>query len=113
MMSFNLMTLCTGVLLILSASLWSCATAQSDVASDCCLTTSDRHIPQRVVTSFTIQTNNGACRIPATVFLTKKGLKLCAPFPSENSWVSKLIDSILAGPVRKPSKHRGKKQRKQ
>ncbi|XP_051540181.1 C-C motif chemokine 19-like [Myxocyprinus asiaticus] len=113
MMSFNLMTLCTCVLLVLSTSLWSCATAQSDVAADCCLTTSDRRIPQRVVKSFTIQTGNGACRIPATVFLTKKGLKLCAPFPSESSWVSELIDIILAGPVRKPPKHRGKKLSKQ
>ncbi|XP_051973331.1 C-C motif chemokine 19b [Xyrauchen texanus] len=109
----NSMTLCAGGLLVLSVSLWSCTTAQSDVAADCCLTTSDRRIPQRVVTSFTIQTGDGACRIPATVFVTKRGLKLCAPFPSKSSWVSELIDIILAGPVQKPKKHRGKKQRKQ
>uniref|UniRef100_A0A671L7A9 C-C motif chemokine 20-like n=1 Tax=Sinocyclocheilus anshuiensis TaxID=1608454 RepID=A0A671L7A9_9TELE len=85
----NALTLWTGALLILSVSLWSCTTA------DCCLTTSDRRIPQRVVTSFTIQTGDEACRIPATIFVTKKGLKLCAPFPSKNNWVSKLIDYIL------------------
>ncbi|CAM4730350.1 unnamed protein product [Leuciscus chuanchicus] len=63
---------------------------------------SSRRIPQRVVTSFTIQTSDGACRIPATIFVTKKGFKLCAPFPSENNWVNKLINDILARPVRKP-----------
>lgn len=41
-------------------------------------------------------------------FVTRKGLKLCAPFPSENNWVSKLIDHILGRektaqkPPRKP-----------
>ncbi|XP_016093832.1 C-C motif chemokine 19-like [Sinocyclocheilus grahami] len=109
----NSLTLWAGALLILSVSLWSCTTAQDDVAADCCLTTSDRRIPQKVVTSFNIQTSDGVCRIPATIFVTKKGLKLCAPFPSENNWVSKLIDYILAGPVTKPRKHRGKKQRQQ
>uniref|UniRef100_A0A671L8B2 C-C motif chemokine 20-like n=1 Tax=Sinocyclocheilus anshuiensis TaxID=1608454 RepID=A0A671L8B2_9TELE len=89
----NALTLWTGALLILSVSLWSCTTGESK--SDCCLTTSDRRIPQRVVTSFTIQTGDEACRIPATIFVTKKGLKLCAPFPSKNNWVSKLIDYIL------------------
>ncbi|XDV54015.1 hypothetical protein PO909_022394 [Leuciscus waleckii] len=109
MMFSNSMTLWTCALLILSVSLWSCTTA-SDGAADCCLTTSSRRIPQRVVTSFTIQTSDGACRIPATIFVTKKGFKLCAPFPSENNWVNKLINDILARPVRKP---KGNKQRQQ
>ncbi|XP_067289449.1 C-C motif chemokine 19b [Pseudorasbora parva] len=109
----NSMTLWAGALLILSVGLWSCTTAQSDNAADCCLTTSDRRIPKKVVTSFTIQTSDGACRIPATIFVTKKGLKLCAPFPSENNWVSKLIDLILATPVQTPRKLKGKKQKPQ
>ncbi|XP_043105935.1 C-C motif chemokine 19b [Puntigrus tetrazona] len=110
MMFSNRLLLWTGALLILSVSLWSCTTAQNDGAADCCLTTSDRRIPKKVVTSFIVQTGDGACRIPATIFVTKKGLKLCAPFPSESNWVSKLIDYILAGPVSKP---RGKKHRQQ
>ncbi|XP_026075292.1 C-C motif chemokine 19b [Carassius auratus] len=109
----NSLTLWAGALLILSVSLWSCATAQNDAAADCCLTTSTRHIPQKVVKSFTLQTGDGACKIPATIFVTKKGLKLCAPFPGENDWVSKLINYILAGPAKPPTKHRGKKQRQQ
>ncbi|XP_077098123.1 C-C motif chemokine 19b [Siphateles boraxobius] len=113
MMYSNSMILWTGALLILSVSLWSCTTAQGDGAADCCLTTSDRRIPQRVVTSFTIQTSDGACRIPATIFFTKKGFKLCAPFPSESNWVSKLIDQILAAPVSKARKPKGKKPRQQ
>ncbi|XP_039531763.1 C-C motif chemokine 19b [Pimephales promelas] len=111
MMFSNSMTLWTGALLILSVSLWSCTTAQSDGAADCCLTTSNHRIPQRVVTSFTIQTSDGVCRIPATIFVTKKGYKLCAPFPSESNWVSKLIDHILASPVH--IKPKGKKRREQ
>ncbi|XP_051766249.1 C-C motif chemokine 19b [Ctenopharyngodon idella] len=110
MMFSNSMTLWAGALLILSISLWS-TTALGDGAEDCCLTTSDRHIPRRVVTTFTIQTGDGACRVPATIFVTKKGLKLCAPFPSENNWVSKLIDQILA--PQKPKKSKGKKQKHQ
>uniref|UniRef100_A0A8C1KS63 C-C motif chemokine 19-like n=1 Tax=Cyprinus carpio TaxID=7962 RepID=A0A8C1KS63_CYPCA len=97
----NALTFWTGALLILSVSLWSCTTALNDGAADCCLTTSNRRIPRRVVTSFTIQTREGACRTPATIFVTKKGLKLCAPFPSENHWVTELINHILAGPVAK------------
>ncbi|KAK7120358.1 hypothetical protein R3I94_020373 [Phoxinus phoxinus] len=113
MMFSNSMTVWTGVLLILSISLWSCTAALGDGAEDCCLTTSNQRIPQRVVTSFTIQTSEGACRIPATIFVTKKGKKLCAPFPSENNWVSKLIDHILGVPVPISRKTRGKKQRQQ
>ncbi|XP_055064759.1 C-C motif chemokine 19b [Misgurnus anguillicaudatus] len=113
MMFSNFVTLWASVLLILSASLWCCTTAQSDMAVDCCLSTSTRRIPQKVVTSFTIQTGDGACRIPATVFVTKKGLKLCAPFPSESSWVSDLIETIIKGPVEKSRKLNGKKHRKQ
>ncbi|XP_059395156.1 C-C motif chemokine 19-like isoform X1 [Carassius carassius] len=111
MMFSNTLTLWTGALLILSLSLWSCTTALDDGAMDCCLTTSNRRIPQRLVTSFTIQTGDGACRIPATIFVTRKGLKLCAPFPSDNNWVRDLIKNILAGPV--PKKPRGKKHRQQ
>ncbi|ROJ26362.1 C-C motif chemokine 19 [Anabarilius grahami] len=70
--------------------------ARGDGAEDCCLTTSNRRIPQRVVTTFTIQTGDGACRIPATIFVTKKGLKLCAPFPSENNWFLLGFRSVLA-----------------
>ncbi|NP_001289630.1 C-C motif chemokine 19b precursor [Danio rerio] len=103
-------------LLILSVSLWSCTTALGDDAVDCCLTTSDRRIPQKVVTTFTLQTGEGGCRVPATIFVTKKGLKLCAPFPSQNNWVSRLIDHILGRekPAQKrPRKSKGKKQRQQ
>ncbi|XP_056592979.1 C-C motif chemokine 19b [Triplophysa dalaica] len=107
----NSLTLWAGIVLILSITLWSSTTAQSDVAADCCLTTSDRRIPKRVVTSFTIQTGDGPCKIPATVVVTKRGFKLCAPFPSESSWVTELIDNIISGP--KPKKQKGKKHRKQ
>ncbi|XP_048029279.1 C-C motif chemokine 19b [Megalobrama amblycephala] len=111
MMFSNSMTLWAGALLIISVSLCS-ATAHSDGAEDCCLTTSNRRIPHRVVKTFTIQTGDGACRVPATIFVTKKGLKLCAPFPSENNWVSKLIDHILA-PKTSHKKTKGKKQKHQ
>uniref|UniRef100_A0A8C1ZH51 Chemokine (C-C motif) ligand 19b n=1 Tax=Cyprinus carpio TaxID=7962 RepID=A0A8C1ZH51_CYPCA len=103
----NSLTFWAGALLLLSVSLWSFTTAQDDGAADCCLNTSNRRIPQKVVKSFTIQTGDGPCRIPATIFVTKKGLKLCAPFPSDDNWVSPLIDYILAGPVKKHQKSRG------
>ncbi|KAK2871324.1 hypothetical protein Q8A67_023851 [Cirrhinus molitorella] len=113
MMFSNTLTLWTGALIILSVSLWSCTTALNDGAADCCLATSSRRIPKKVVTSFTIQTGDGACSIPATIFVTKKGRKLCAPFPSESTWVSHLIDYILTGGKNHPPKPREKKQRQQ
>ncbi|XP_066507735.1 C-C motif chemokine 19b [Hoplias malabaricus] len=83
---------------------WSYAGAEGE---DCCLATADKPIPQRLVKSFYLQTADTGCRIPATVFTTKKNKKLCAPLPTKNNWVKKLMDK-LNKKSKKTSK--GKKQ---
>uniref|UniRef100_A0A4W5PDQ9 Chemokine (C-C motif) ligand 19b n=1 Tax=Hucho hucho TaxID=62062 RepID=A0A4W5PDQ9_9TELE len=68
--------------------------ANTNEARDCCLTTTDNKLPRRVVKSFSIQTVSGGCRIPATVFVTRKNLRLCAPPATNNNWVTKLIKQL-------------------
>ncbi|KAJ8380648.1 hypothetical protein SKAU_G00014260 [Synaphobranchus kaupii] len=78
----------------LLASVFSSYTAAfTEQALDCCLSTSNVPIPHRIVVSFSIQTTEGGCPIPATVFITKKGKALCAPLPTGN-WVTKVICKI-------------------
>ncbi|XP_029625380.1 C-C motif chemokine 19 [Salmo trutta] len=88
------MSLRLAALLLLTSVLWSHAAANTDEAMDCCLTTTDAKLPRRVVKSFSIQTVSGGCRIPATVFVTRKNLRLCAPPAKNNNWVTKLIKQL-------------------
>ncbi|KAF5897679.1 C-C motif chemokine 19-like, partial [Clarias magur] len=66
----------------------------TDGAQDCCLLTVDKKIPQNWVKSYYIQTQVAGCRLPATVFVTKKGKHLCAPPATKNNWVKKLINQL-------------------
>uniref|UniRef100_A0A8C1YJ81 Chemokine (C-C motif) ligand 19a, tandem duplicate 2 n=1 Tax=Cyprinus carpio TaxID=7962 RepID=A0A8C1YJ81_CYPCA len=67
--------------------------AFSDTAADCCLTTKDTRIPIQIVASYFQQTTESGCPIPATVFITKKDKKLCAP-PEKNSWITRIITHL-------------------
>ncbi|XP_047674817.1 C-C motif chemokine 19a.2 [Tachysurus fulvidraco] len=83
-------------LLVFSALLWNNAQAFSNTAADCCLTTSDTLVPRRIVGSYTIQTLDSGCPIPATVFITKKNRKLCSPPVNDlrYQWVLKLVEYL-------------------
>ncbi|XP_073697550.1 C-C motif chemokine 19a.2 [Garra rufa] len=83
----------TVTLLIISAVFWCNTEAIPDGAVDCCLTTKDTRIPIQIVASYFQQTTESGCAIPATVFITKKDKKLCAP-PEKNSWISKIITHL-------------------
>uniref|UniRef100_A0A8C9RDR2 Chemokine (C-C motif) ligand 19a, tandem duplicate 2 n=1 Tax=Scleropages formosus TaxID=113540 RepID=A0A8C9RDR2_SCLFO len=63
----------------------------TEEAVDCCLTTSNKQIPRKVVKAYREQTTNGGCAIAATQFITVKDKTLCAPPPGRNDWVAKLI----------------------
>ncbi|XP_067295564.1 C-C motif chemokine 19a.2 isoform X2 [Pseudorasbora parva] len=80
-------------LLIVSAVLWGNIEAFSDTAVDCCLTTKDTRIPLQIVASYFHQTTDSGCPIAATVFITKKDRKLCAP-PENNVWITKIISHL-------------------
>ncbi|XP_072514926.1 C-C motif chemokine 19b [Salminus brasiliensis] len=105
-MAGNSMMAHTAALLVLAVVFcsWNYAGAEGE---DCCLSISKNKIPHRLVKSFYIQTADMGCKIPATVFITKKGVKLCAPPPENNNWVQKVIRNLKN---RSRKKHKGKKQ---
>ncbi|KAJ7987234.1 hypothetical protein DPEC_G00336630 [Dallia pectoralis] len=88
------MSLRVATLLLLASILWGHVAANSETAVDCCLTVTNVNIPRRVVKSYIIQTVNGGCRIAATVFITKKNRRLCAPPAKNNNWVAKIINHL-------------------
>ncbi|KAI4876354.1 hypothetical protein NFI96_017818 [Prochilodus magdalenae] len=92
MVSYS-MTAHTAALLLLVLVFCSSGYAGAE-GQDCCLTTKDKSIPRRLVKEFYMQTVDTGCRVPATVFVTKKGIKLCAPPPTKHKWVRKLIDDL-------------------
>ncbi|XP_048044838.1 C-C motif chemokine 19a.2 isoform X2 [Megalobrama amblycephala] len=83
----------TVTLLVITAVLWGNIEAFSDAAVDCCLTTKDTRIPIQIVASYFHQTTDSGCAIAATVFITKKDKKLCAP-PEKNTWINKIISHL-------------------
>ncbi|XP_036384045.1 C-C motif chemokine 19-like [Megalops cyprinoides] len=94
------------VLVLLASVLCSYAAANKEETMDCCLTTSKKPIPRSIVKSHSIQTLNGGCGIPATLFITKVGKRLCAPPASDSRWVVKLIKKL----GKKPSKSQRQKK---
>ncbi|XP_036450866.1 C-C motif chemokine 19b [Colossoma macropomum] len=102
----NSMTAHTTVLLLLLLVFcgWCYAVAEGE---DCCLSTLDKTIPHKMVKSFYLQTVDKGCNVSATVFVTKKGRKLCAPPLTKSDWVRKLTDRLKKTPKRKS---KGKKQ---
>ncbi|KAG7318210.1 hypothetical protein KOW79_017965 [Hemibagrus wyckioides] len=83
-------------LLVFSALLCYNAQAYPGSAADCCLSTTETLVPRRIAESYTIQTVESGCPIPATVFITKKNRKLCSPpiYDQKNSWVLKLVEFL-------------------
>ncbi|KAK3514446.1 hypothetical protein QTP70_018258 [Hemibagrus guttatus] len=83
-------------LLVFSALLCYNAQAFPGSAADCCLSTTETLVPRRIVHSYTIQTVESGCSIPATVFITKKNRKLCSPPINDlnNPWVLKLVEYL-------------------
>uniref|UniRef100_A0A8C3KH39 Chemokine interleukin-8-like domain-containing protein n=1 Tax=Calidris pygmaea TaxID=425635 RepID=A0A8C3KH39_9CHAR len=68
---------------------------------DCCLRTSETPIPRRIVQDYRLQLVQDGCNIPAAVFITTKGKRLCAPLQAP--WVIRLqekLDAISARKVR-------------
>ncbi|XP_009645642.2 C-C motif chemokine 19 [Egretta garzetta] len=72
---------------------------------DCCLRTSETPIPRRIVQNYELQLVQDGCNIPATVFITTRGKRLCAPLQAP--WVVRLQEKIDASSARK-AKPQGK-----
>ncbi|XP_027526259.1 C-C motif chemokine 21-like [Neopelma chrysocephalum] len=66
-------------LLMLAATLlFAQAQGIGTSASDCCLKYSQRAVPIRVVTSYTLQGPESGCLLRAVVFTTRRGKKICS-----------------------------------
>nr|XP_005999081.1 PREDICTED: regakine-1 [Latimeria chalumnae] len=104
-----MMALRISAILIAIAILWSFSEANDIPVVDCCMKTSPKRIPLRIVKSYQLQTVGDGCTIQAVIFKTKRGLSLCAP--PDQTWVKKLI-VMLDSPVtpRRP-KGKGKKDK--
>ncbi|NXW74940.1 CCL19 protein, partial [Hirundo rustica] len=66
---------------------------------DCCLRTSEMPIPRRIVQDYRLQLVQDGCDIPAAVFITTKGKRLCAPLHS--SWVIRLQERLDASSAKR------------
>uniref|UniRef100_A0A493SYH8 Chemokine interleukin-8-like domain-containing protein n=1 Tax=Anas platyrhynchos platyrhynchos TaxID=8840 RepID=A0A493SYH8_ANAPP len=66
---------------------------------DCCLRTSENPIPRRIVQRYQIQLVQDGCEIPANVFITVRGKRLCAPL--EAPWAVRLREKLDSGSARK------------
>ncbi|NXM59899.1 CCL19 protein, partial [Illadopsis cleaveri] len=66
---------------------------------DCCLRTSDMPIPRRIVQDYRLQLVQDGCNIPAAVFITTKGKRLCAPLHSP--WVIRLQERLDASSAKR------------
>ncbi|XP_041277887.1 C-C motif chemokine 19-like [Onychostruthus taczanowskii] len=66
---------------------------------DCCLRTSEAPIPRRIVQDYRLQLVQDGCDIPAAVFITTKGKRLCAPLHSP--WVIRLQERLDASSVKR------------
>ncbi|KAM6991193.1 C-C motif chemokine 19-like [Passerculus sandwichensis] len=66
---------------------------------DCCLRTSEAPIPRRIVRDYWLQLVQDGCDIPAAVFITTKGKRLCAPLHSP--WVIRLQERLDASSAKR------------
>ncbi|EPQ03503.1 C-C motif chemokine 19 [Myotis brandtii] len=70
--------------------LWtSPAQGGANDAEDCCLSVALHPIPGNIVRAFRYLHIQDGCRVPAVVFTTRKGRKLCAP--PDQPWVDRII----------------------
>ncbi|NXR47457.1 CCL19 protein, partial [Hippolais icterina] len=66
---------------------------------DCCLRTSKTPIPRRIVQDYQLQLVQDGCDIPAAIFITTKGKRLCAPLNSP--WVIHLQEKLDASSAKR------------
>ncbi|XP_071375459.1 C-C motif chemokine 19-like [Centroberyx affinis] len=87
--------------LLLASVLWYLTAASTDTAVDCCLKTTNKKLSPKLVKSYRVQTPDGGCRIPATVLITQRNIRLCVPPAAGNKWVAKLIKRLQKREPRK------------
>ncbi|XP_023121539.1 C-C motif chemokine 21-like [Amphiprion ocellaris] len=68
--------------------------AAADVPADCCLKTSDKHFPAKLISSYKLQDAGKGCDIKATVVITKAGRQLCLVHSDGNPWVQRVLHAV-------------------
>ncbi|XP_069574872.1 C-C motif chemokine 21-like [Brachyistius frenatus] len=63
----------------------------AEIVMDCCLKTSDKRLPSKILLSYSLQEAGKGCDISATVFVSRGGKTMCVVHPSEKPWVQRLI----------------------
>ncbi|KAG7258776.1 hypothetical protein CRUP_008536 [Coryphaenoides rupestris] len=64
------------------------------VPENCCLDVTNKVFPCRRVKSYILQDESTGCHIDATVYVTKKGTKLCVPHHRHSEWVRQCISAV-------------------
>ncbi|XP_019373866.1 PREDICTED: uncharacterized protein LOC109298272 [Gavialis gangeticus] len=82
------------------------------VAPDCCLRLSAKRIPPWTLQSYSVQSLETGCLVPAVMFITRWGKKLCAP--PDAPWVPTLMKKLDEDPqaVAKPQQKGAAKSRR-
>uniref|UniRef100_UPI0037E92E5A C-C motif chemokine 19-like n=1 Tax=Semicossyphus pulcher TaxID=241346 RepID=UPI0037E92E5A len=65
--------------------------ATAEVLVDCCLETTDKRVPLKIIDRHIVQEAGQGCDIGATAFITKIGKILCISHPSQEEWVRNYI----------------------
>ncbi|XP_026096446.1 C-C motif chemokine 19-like [Carassius auratus] len=87
-MASALVSVLSVILCALALILYS---SPADAQADCCLSVSHKPIPKRVLLTHRKQFKVDGCSLDAVVFVTRKGLNLCAPPAAEEHWVKEAI----------------------
>uniref|UniRef100_A0A3B5LTL4 Chemokine interleukin-8-like domain-containing protein n=1 Tax=Xiphophorus couchianus TaxID=32473 RepID=A0A3B5LTL4_9TELE len=59
----------------------------AQIVMDCCLSVSEKRLIPKNIVSYKLQVAGSGCDISATVFMNKKGMKLCVVPPEGNQWI--------------------------
>uniref|UniRef100_A0A8C5TKT7 Chemokine interleukin-8-like domain-containing protein n=1 Tax=Malurus cyaneus samueli TaxID=2593467 RepID=A0A8C5TKT7_9PASS len=79
--------------------LWALPALSGINVLDCCLRTRETPIPRWIVQDYRLQLVQDGCAIPAAIFITTKGKRLCAPLHSQ--WVIRLQERLEASSARR------------
>ncbi|XP_026176467.1 C-C motif chemokine 19-like [Mastacembelus armatus] len=69
-----------------------CTVTLAQVPSDCCLSVKDKRIDTGLFADYRHQIGGQGCAIDATILVTRRGRKLCAP--ANEPWVHKVMTHV-------------------
>ncbi|KAK2838047.1 hypothetical protein Q5P01_015259 [Channa striata] len=70
-----------------------CTVTFAQTLADCCLQVSNKPVPKHILVDYREQHSGKGCAIDATVLVTRRDKKLCAP--AEGQWVEKVKNHVV------------------